>query len=225
MSLRVPGAAASPGEAGTTSRCGHGAALPPPAACRPHGSSFAPLAAGGLGPGRAPAPWTQKPFTGGIKAACVGTERRARPCPAAPSHLSGGEGRGAQQWACVRTGPGRTAHSLGVLGTPRPSHCPGLGWPFSWGPGPEARGFVAPRGLVGGAGTKGAHDLDAGPSGDSSFSGERVCDTGMSKSDACLVSRAPGWNACRQRLDSSPWWGCRGGKAARGRRCGGGGHP
>ena len=118
MSSRVPGTAASPGEAGTTSRCGHGAALPPPAARRPHGSSFAPLAAGGLGPGRASAPWTQKPFTGGIKAACVGTERRARPCPAAPSHLSGGEGRGAQQWACVWTGPGKNGPQSGCPGNP-----------------------------------------------------------------------------------------------------------
>lgn len=149
LSSRVPGAAGSPGEAGTTSRCGHEAALPPRAARRPHGPSFAPLAAGGLGPGRALAPWTQKPFTGRIKAACVGIERRARPCPTAPSHLSGGEGRGAQQQACVRTGQERTAHSLGVLGTPRPSHCPGLGWPLSWGPGPEARGLVAPWGWGG----------------------------------------------------------------------------
>ena len=133
VSSRVPGAAASPGEAGTTSCCGHGAALPPHTARCPHGSSFAPLAARGLGPGRALAPWTQKPFTGGIKAACVGIERRARPCPTAPSHLSGGEGRGAQQQACVRTGQGRTAHSLGVLGTQGLPTAPGSASPSPGG--------------------------------------------------------------------------------------------
>lgn len=51
----------------------------------PHGSSFASQALGGLGPGQAPARSIQKPFTVGIKAACVGPERQALPCPIALS--------------------------------------------------------------------------------------------------------------------------------------------
>lgn len=46
--------------------------------------------------------------------------------------------------------PGKNGPQSGRPGNPRPSHCPGLGWPFSWGPGPEARGFVAPWGWGGG---------------------------------------------------------------------------
>lgn len=61
--------------------------LPPVVRCKlsPHGSSFASQALRGLGPGQAPARSIQKPFTVGIKAACVGPERQALPCPIALS--------------------------------------------------------------------------------------------------------------------------------------------
>lgn len=107
----------------------------------PHGSSFTPLAPGGLGLGQAPAHLTQKPFTAGIKAACVGTERRVFPCPIvlSPSHLSGGVRGGSAAMGLV-WGQGQARHKeeqptvSGFLGNPRgcPS-APGLSGPIIWG--------------------------------------------------------------------------------------------